>query len=72
MTFGLVILDLKSGAMSTLGERTDAFVSENITSVLPDAEGRVWIGTYGQGLSVWTPATGAIRAVQQGHGAARR
>ena len=68
MTFGLVILDLKSGAMSTLGERTDAFVSENITSVLPDAEGRVWIGTYGQGLSVWTPATGSIQQFSKATG----
>jgi ligand-binding sensor domain-containing protein len=56
MNVGLVILDLATGAMSTLSESFDDFTTENVTTILPDAEGRVWIGTYGEGLSLWRPS----------------
>jgi ligand-binding sensor domain-containing protein len=55
MNLGLVILDLGTGQMGTLSEIADAFTADNITTVLPDAEGRVWIGTYGEGLYLWKP-----------------
>ncbi len=61
MNRGLVIYDLKTGAMSTLAETVPAFTSENIGTILPDSEGRVWIGTNGDGLSVWSPGKGSLR-----------
>ena len=61
MNIGLVILDMSSGAMTTLAEIAPAFTPENITTILPDPEGRIWIGTYGEGLFVWTPNDGAVR-----------
>jgi hypothetical protein len=60
MNLGLIIMELSTGAMSTLSEKAPAFAAENITAVLPDAEGRVWIGTYGQGLSAWRPGSGGV------------
>ena len=68
MNVGLVILDLANGSMRALSEILPDFVSENITSVLPDSEGRVWIGTYGDGLSLWVPATGTIRRFSKASG----
>jgi hypothetical protein len=56
MNLGLVIMDLGTGQMSTLGETTESFTADNITTVLPDAAGEVWIGTYGDGLYLWKPA----------------
>lgn len=61
MNLGLVIYDPQTGAMSTLSETVPAFTSENIGTVLPDSEGRVWIGTYGDGLSMWSPRKGTLR-----------
>jgi ligand-binding sensor domain-containing protein len=61
MNLGLVIYDPQTGAMSTLAETVPAFTSENIGTILPDSEGRVWIGTYGDGLSVWSPGKGTLR-----------
>jgi len=61
MNLGLVIYDPQTGAMSTLSETVPAFTSENIGTVLPDSEGHVWIGTYGDGLSVWSPNKGTLR-----------
>ena len=55
MNLGLVIMDLQTGQMSALSEISDSFAADNITTVLPDAEGRVWIGTYGEGLFLWKP-----------------
>jgi hypothetical protein len=60
MNLGLVIMELETGAMSTLSEKARSFAAENITAVLPDAAGRVWIGTYGHGLSVWNPDSNSI------------
>jgi hypothetical protein len=60
MNLGLVILDLETGAMSALSELVDSFTADNVTTVLPDDTGRVWIGTYGEGLAAWRPDTGAL------------
>ncbi|MGA2479310.1 MAG: two-component regulator propeller domain-containing protein, partial [Spirochaetia bacterium] len=60
MNLGVVILDLQTGQMSALSEIADSFAADNITTVLPDAEGRVWIGTYGEGLFVWKPDGGSL------------
>ncbi len=53
MNVGLVILDLKTGEMSTLADAIPGFTSGNITTILPARDGRIWIGTYGEGLAVW-------------------
>jgi tetratricopeptide (TPR) repeat protein len=61
MNIGLVILDLKNGALSSLAEAAPAFTAKNVTAILPDGKGRVWIGTYGEGLFEWLPETGVLR-----------
>ena len=60
MNIGLVILDMKTGTMSTLAETVPTFTSENITSILPARDGTIWIGTYGEGLAAWNPVTGKL------------
>jgi len=61
MTLGLIVIDGASGAMRGLDQIVPAFTARNVTSVLTDAEGRVWIGTYGAGLFLWTPGEGSVR-----------
>ena len=61
MNIGLVILDRRNGQMGTLSELAPDFTSENITAILPARDGRIWIGTYGEGLWAWTPATNSLR-----------
>jgi hypothetical protein len=61
MNLGLVILDLATGSMQALSEIVPDFTSDNVTTVFPDASGRVWIGTYGDGLVLWVPGTGTLR-----------
>jgi hypothetical protein len=61
MTLGLIVIDVASGAMRGLDQIVPAFTARNVTSVLTDAEGRVWIGTYGEGLFLWTPGKGSVR-----------
>jgi tetratricopeptide (TPR) repeat protein len=61
MNIGLVILDLKTGQMSTLAELVPSFTTENITTILPARDGRIWVGTYGEGLAAWSPDSGQLR-----------
>jgi tetratricopeptide (TPR) repeat protein len=61
LNIGLVILDPRTGQMSTLAELVPSFTTENITTILPARDGRVWIGTYGEGLAVWYPEAGTVR-----------
>lgn len=61
MNIGLVILDLRTGQMSTLAESVPSFTTENITTILVARDGRIWIGTYGEGLDVWSPESGQVR-----------
>jgi len=61
MTLGLIVIDRASGAMRGLDQIIPAFTARNVTSVLTDAEGRVWIGTYGEGLFLWMPDEGTVR-----------
>jgi ligand-binding sensor domain-containing protein len=60
MNRGVVILDLAAGTMTDLADLVPDFTSANVTSVLAASDGRVWIGTYGEGLVVWAPQTGAM------------
>jgi hypothetical protein len=68
MNLGLVILDLARGSMQTLSEIMPDFTSDNVTTVLPDSSGRVWIGTYGDGLALWIPGTGTLRRYSKASG----
>ncbi len=61
MNLGLIVIDGASGKMRGLDQIVPAFTARNVTSVLADAEGRVWIGTYGEGLFLWTPSEGSVR-----------
>ena len=72
MTVGLVILDLKTGAMSTLADSIPSFTSDNITTILPARDGRIWIGTYGEGLAVWSPSANTLRRYTRADAVDRR
>ncbi len=61
LNIGLVILDLKTGQMSTLSDSLPGFTSENITTILSARDGTIWIGTYGEGLWEWAPEAGSVR-----------
>lgn len=61
MNIGLVILDLRTGEMTTLADLVPGFTSGNITTILPARDGRIWVGTYGEGLAAWSPAAGSLK-----------
>ena len=52
MDLGLLVLDPATGRFESLASRVPDFVARNVTTVLAD-RGRVWIGTYGEGLWKW-------------------
>jgi hypothetical protein len=68
MNIGLIILDRKTGQMSALSESVPDFTSPNITMILPARDGKIWIGTYGEGLAVWTPGTNRVRRYSKAGG----
>lgn len=68
MSLGLIILEPSTGEMRSLSEIVPWFTSANVTTILPDGEGRVWIGTYGDGLSLWSRADGTVRRFSKASG----
>jgi len=56
MDLGLLVLDTGTGRFTSLAALHPAFTARNVTTVLPD-RGRVWIGTYGEGLWLWEDGT---------------
>lgn len=60
VTLGLIVMDRATGDMKGLEQLAPGFSARNITSVLADRQGRVWIGTYGEGLFLWNPADGSL------------
>jgi hypothetical protein len=52
MDLGLLVLDTVTGRFASLASRAPGFTARNVTTVLAD-RGRVWIGTYGEGLWKW-------------------
>jgi hypothetical protein len=70
MNLGLLVLDTGSGNMRSLEQIQPGFTARNVTSVLSDSQGRVWIGTYGEGLFQWQP--GSDPGGKPGPGALRR
>jgi hypothetical protein len=61
MTMGLLILDIGSGEIMRAGTEHPELSETNITAILSDEGGRIWIGTYGEGLYEWTPGEPDIR-----------
>jgi hypothetical protein len=71
MTLGLLVMDGGSGAIRALEETHPEFTASNITAVLPDSTGRVWIGTYGEGLFSWSEGAEGIRSYTRDTGEIR-
>lgn len=65
MNLGLVILDLSTGSITALDELVPDFTSNNITTILRASDGKVWIGTYGDGIWSWDPTAGKLRHYSQ-------
>jgi tetratricopeptide (TPR) repeat protein len=59
MNMGLVIFDVGTGEMRTLSAIMPEFAPDNVTAVLADGAGRVWVGTYGS-LRRFVKASGEI------------
>jgi hypothetical protein len=53
MNLGLLLLDTATGAMTRLEDEHPEFTARNVTAVLADRGGSIWIGTYGEGLYSW-------------------
>jgi hypothetical protein len=60
VNLGLIVVDRATGTMRGLEQLAPGFSARNITSVLADRQGRVWIGTYGEGLFLWTPSDNSL------------
>jgi ligand-binding sensor domain-containing protein len=60
MNLGLIVMDRVTGRMRGLEQIVAGFSARNVTSVLADRKGRVWIGTYGEGLYLWAPDAGSL------------
>lgn len=68
MNLGLIVVEAASHSMRGLDQIAPSFTARNVTSVLADAEGRVWIGTYGEGLFLWTPGESSVRRFSRASG----
>lgn len=53
MNLGVVLLRLADGAMRSLDAVQAGLEARNVTTILPEPLGTVWIGTYGSGLYRW-------------------
>jgi ligand-binding sensor domain-containing protein len=56
MNLGLLVLDIPTGRFESLAALQPSFTARNVTTVLAD-RGRVWVGTYGEGLWLWEAGT---------------
>jgi hypothetical protein len=56
MDLGLLVLDVRTGRFESLAALHPAFTARNVTTVIAD-RGRVWVGTYGEGLWRWEGGT---------------
>ena len=53
LNLGLVILDLKTGSISSFDSINSNLRARNVITLLPENEDTLWIGTYGEGLYRW-------------------
>lgn len=64
---GLHRIDLKTGAYRLIG-RAEGFQDERMMCLEADADGRLWIGTYGGGLHIYNTRTGEVSIIDQKKG----
>lgn len=64
---GLWQVGLKTGKSQKIGY-PEGFRDERIMCLSEDAAGRLWVGTYGSGLHLYNPYTGALEVVNQEKG----
>ena len=57
---GLVALDLTSGAVGSFDEINPDLGPQNVTAIVPDAAGALWITTFGAGVYRWQPEANRI------------
>ena len=57
---GLVALDLRSGALRSFDEINLALGPQNVTAIVPDGSGTLWIATFGSGLFRWEPGPNRV------------
>jgi ligand-binding sensor domain-containing protein len=53
LNLGIVLLDLDGGAFSSFDRINPGLKARNIIMLLPEGNGELWIGTYGEGLYRW-------------------
>lgn len=64
---GLHRIDLATGTHRLIG-RAEGFQDARMMCIDEDASGRLWIGTYGGGLHIYNPKSGAVSIVDQKQG----
>lgn len=57
---GLVSLDLDSGAVRGFDEINPDLGPQNVTEIVPDAAGSLWITTFGAGVYRWQPRVNRV------------
>ena len=67
LSMGVVLFDPAAGRLSSLDRLCPGLEARNITLLLADEPGRLWIGTYGEGLYLWEPGPQPPRALQPGN-----
>ena len=64
---GLWQVDLKAGKSRHFGRR-EGFQDERMMCLQEGDQGRIWVGTYTEGLQIYDPATGAIEVLNRSTG----
>lgn len=57
---GPVVLDLASGAVRSFDEINPDLGPQNVTDIVPDAAGALWITTFGAGVFRWQPEANRV------------
>jgi hypothetical protein len=53
LNLGLVLYDPATGRLSSFDRLNPGLTSRNVTMLLYEPAGRLWVGTYGEGLYLW-------------------
>ena len=64
---GLWRIDIDQGESEVLSLE-HGFTDFRFTTIIEDAEGRLWLGTYFGGLQLYDPQTGAVTVIDEGRG----
>lgn len=63
----LLQIDLKSGKTQHIGKE-QGFLDNRMMSLHEDEQGQLWVGTYGEGIYIYDPASGHIKVINQKSG----